>query len=99
MNYNFEDIQPYNDDEYHQIVNELLEVKTLQEAIEYYLPNLSFNQVKQLLNSFVTVQEFQSDMACRLVQSIIDDSVEEFSYDGVLALDKADTYLFWTKFL
>ena len=93
MNYNFEDIQPYNDDEYHQIVNELLEVKTLQEAIEYYLPNLSFNQVKQLLNSFVTVQEFQSDMACRLVQSIIDDSVEEFSYDGVLALDKADTYL------
>lgn len=93
MNYNFEDIRPYNDDEYHQIVNELLEVKTLQKAIAYYLPSLNFNQVKQLLNSFNTVQEFQSDMACRLVQGIINDSVDEFSYDGVLALDKADTYL------
>lgn len=93
MSCNFEDIRPYNDDEYHQVVNELLEIEPLQKAIQYYLPNLSFNQVKQLLNSFNTVQEFQSDMACRLVQAIIDDSVKEFSYDGVLALDKEKTYL------
>ncbi|MDF1673022.1 MAG: 1-acyl-sn-glycerol-3-phosphate acyltransferase [Vicingaceae bacterium] len=93
MSYNFEDIRPYNDDEYHQVVNELLEVAPLQKAIKYYLPTLSFNEVKQLLNSFNTVQEFQSDMACRLVQAIIDDSIEDFSYDGVLALDKDKTFL------
>jgi len=93
VSYNFEDIRPYNDDEYHQVVNELLEVKALQKAIEYYLPNLGLGQVKEMLNSFNTIQEFQSDMACRLVQAMINDSIEQFSFDGVLALDKSDTYL------
>lgn len=93
MSYNFEDIRPYNDDEYNQVVNELLEVQPLKKAIQYYLPTLSFDEVKQLLNSFSTIQEFQSDMACRLVQAIIDDSITKFSYDGVLALDKDETYL------
>lgn len=93
MNYNFEDIRPYNDDEYHQVVNELLEVEELQKALQYYLSNLSLSQVKEILNGFNSVQEFQADMACRLVQAIIDDSVEKFSYNGVLALDKDQSYL------
>ena len=93
MSFDFEDIRPYNDDEYHQVVNELLEVEPLQRAIQYYLPTLSLDEVKQLLNSFNSIQEFQSDMACRLVQAIIDDSIKEFSFDGVLALDIDKTYL------
>lgn len=93
MSYNFEDIRPYNDEEYLRIVNELLEVETLQKALTFYLPDLSLGQIKNILNSFKTIQEFQSDMACRLVQSIINESVEEFTFSGVVNLDKDKSYL------
>lgn len=93
MTYNFEDIRPYNDEEYHQIVNELVEIPQLQQALSYYLSNLSLKEIKEILNGFDSVQAFQADMACRLVQAFIDDSVESFSYNGVLALDKSKSYL------
>lgn len=93
MSEQFEDIRPFNDDEYHQVVNELIQVEPLIKAIQYYLPSLTLDQVKEILNNFETIQEFQADMACRIVQSIIDMSMEGFSYEGVTDLDKSDAYL------
>ena len=93
MSSSFDDIRPFNDDEYHAVVNELLEVEPLQKALQYYIPNTSLSDLKVLMNSFKSVQEFQSNIACRIVQGIIDYSIEEFTFDGILKLDKEETYL------
>ncbi|PCJ26363.1 MAG: glycerol acyltransferase [Flavobacteriales bacterium] len=89
---NFEDIRPYNDDEYHKIVQELFEVQPLMDTICDYL-ELPLDEIKTLMLSYKTIQEFQSKIVCAFINKIIKRSVGTFSYDGVLRLDKNETYL------
>ncbi|MBL4592189.1 MAG: hypothetical protein JKX68_00055 [Flavobacteriales bacterium] len=93
MNLSFEDIRPYNDDEYKKIVQELFEIQPLMDTISSYLPELSVNEVKKLLLSYDKIQEFQSKMVCRIITRILNDSANNFSYDGILKLDKNEPYL------
>ena len=90
---NFEDIRPYKDDEYHKIVQELFEVEPLMGTINNYLPELSLPQIKAMILDYGTIQEFQSKMVCEFINRIIQRSVAKFSYDGVLNLDKEESYL------
>lgn len=93
MNLNFEDIRPYNDDEFKKIIIELFEVKPLMDTIHGYVDDISMEEIKQLLLSFNTVQELQSKMVCRVIDKVIKKSVDSFSYDGVSKLDKNESYL------
>ena len=45
---NFEDIRPYNDDEYHQIITELFEIEPLMATIDNYLTEVPVNALKGL---------------------------------------------------
>jgi hypothetical protein len=90
---NFEDIRPYNDDEFHKIVQELFEIEPLMATIDNYLPELSLTQIKEMILGYGTIQEFQSKMVCEFINRIIQRSVTNFSYDGVLKLDKDESYL------
>jgi 1-acyl-sn-glycerol-3-phosphate acyltransferase len=93
MEVNFEDIRPYNDDEYKGIIQQLFEVQPLMNTIHKYLPQYSMTELKEVLLSFDTIQGFQSEMVCDFITSIIQFSVDKFSYDGVLKLDKDESYL------
>jgi len=94
---NFEDIRPYNDDEYHQIVKELFDVKPLMDVIVNYLPELSVAEIQELLLSFDTIQEFQSKMVCRIIDRMLLSCVDKFSYGGISELDKDTSRLFITN--
>ena len=90
---NFEDIRPYNDDEYQEIIEQLFEIQPLMDTIHNYLPQYSMPELKEKLLSFDTIQGFQSEMVCDFITSIIKFSIDKFSYDGVLRLDKNESYL------
>ena len=90
---NFEDIRPYNDDEYQKIVKELFEVQPLMATIQRYLPELSFTEIKELLLSYNKIQDFQSKVVCRIITRILEHSANNFTYDGILKLDKKESYL------
>ncbi len=90
---NFEDIRPYKDDEYLSVIKELCEVEPLMNTIKSYLPELSIDEIKSTLFSFTKIQDFQSEMVCKVIDRIILDSVNQFSYDGILRLDKNTNYL------
>ncbi len=94
MEYNFDDIRPFNDSEYHSVVKELIKVKPLMQAIETYLPHLKEGQIEAVLKSYNTIQEFQSNMSCGIVQAIIDSSMDSFSYGGLSELNKDGAYLY-----
>jgi 1-acyl-sn-glycerol-3-phosphate acyltransferase len=90
---NYEDIRPYNDDEYHQIITELFEIEPLMATIDNYLTELSLPQIKEMMLGYETIQEFQSKMVCNFISRIIQRSVNNFSYDGLKDLDKEESYL------
>lgn len=90
---NFEDIRPYKDDEYLSVIKELCEVDSLMNTIKGYLPELSIDEIKKTLLSFNNIQDFQSKMVCKVIDRILLDSVNQFSYDGILRLDKNTNYL------
>ncbi len=90
---NFEDIRPYNDSEYKGIITELFEIDPLMATIHNYLPQYSMPELKEVLLSFDAIQDFQSKMVCDFISTIIKRSVNNFSYEGVLKLDKNESYL------
>ena len=89
----FEDIRPYRDDEFHKIITELFEIQPLMATIDSYLEDFTLPEIKKMMLSFDTIQEFQSKMVCQFISKIIDRSVNNFSYDGILKLDKNESYL------
>ena len=89
----FEDIRPYRDDEYHKIITELFEIQPLMATIDNYLEDFTLPEIKKMMLSFDTIQEFQSKMVCRFISKIIERSVNNFSYDGILKLDKNESHL------
>jgi len=93
----FEDIRPYKDCEYKSAIKDLFAVTPLMETIRNYLPELSIDEIKALLLSFNGIQDFQSNMVCRVIQSSIDSSMDGFSHDGIQQLKKDKSYLFITN--
>ena len=89
----FEDIRPYRDDEFHKIITELFEIQPLMATIDNYLEDFTLPEIKKMMLSFDTIQEFQSKMVCQFISKIIERSVNNFSYDGILKLDKNESYL------
>jgi 1-acyl-sn-glycerol-3-phosphate acyltransferase len=90
---NFEDIRPYKDEEYLSAIKELCEVEPLMNTLKSYLPELSIDEIKKTLLSFTKIQDFQSEMVCKVIDRILVDSVNQFTYDGILRLDKNTNYL------
>jgi 1-acyl-sn-glycerol-3-phosphate acyltransferase len=94
---NYEDIRPYNDNEYKAAIEELFDIQPLMETIYRNFPELSENEVKDLLLSFNGLQEFQSNIVCRVIQNGIDSTMKAFSFDGLIQLGKNSSHIFITN--
>jgi len=94
---NFEDIRPYNDDEYHRVVETLFKVTPLMDVVNAYLPELVTGELEEILLSFKSINEFQSKMVCRVIDSVLASSVKNFSYDGLDKIAKDSAPLFITN--
>ena len=97
MSLDFEDIRPYNDNEYKDAISDLFSVELLMKTIHSYLPELTMDEIKTLLLSFTTIQEFQSNVVCRIIQASIDTTMTKFSYDGVTKLGKDSSNILITN--
>lgn len=93
MGFDFEDIRSYNNDEYQQIIRDLLEVEPLMKAIQSYFPEASIDEIKNKMLSFETCDAFQADLSCAIVQRIIDKTMVTFDWDGIVKLDRDTPYL------
>lgn len=91
---NFEDIRPYNDSEYRQIIKKLLSEKVFIDAIKFYLPELSFSEIKEKLLFFNTIDDFQSNLVCFLIEKIIAHSMDGISFEGREFISKDENYLY-----
>ncbi|MDG1476527.1 MAG: 1-acyl-sn-glycerol-3-phosphate acyltransferase [Vicingaceae bacterium] len=94
---NFEDIRPYNDDEYHRVVETLFKVTPLMDVVNAYLPELASGELEKILLSFKTINEFQSKMVCRVIDSVLASSVKNFGYAGLDKISKDSAPLYITN--
>lgn len=94
---NFEDIRPYNDDEYHRVVETLFKVTPLMDVVNAYLPELASGELEKILLSFKTINEFQSKMVCRVIDRVLKTSVNNFSYGGLDKISSDSAPLFITN--
>lgn len=93
----FEDIRPYYDNEYKQAMGDLFVIEGLMDIINASFPKLSRDEVKEMLLSFNGIQEFQSSIVCKLIQDGIDTTMTNFSFEGLLEIDKNSSQIYLTN--
>lgn len=91
---NFENIRAYRDDEYQSIIKKLLEVEVLMETIHSYLPELTMDEIKEKLLSFSTIQQFQNEMVCWVIDRILTTSSDGITFKGITELNPNISNLF-----
>ncbi len=91
---NFENIRAYRDDEYQSIIKNLLEVEVLMETIHSYLPELTMDEIKEKLLSFSTIQQFQNEMVCWVIDRILTASSDGITFKGITELNPNISNLF-----
>ncbi|MCB0380498.1 MAG: 1-acyl-sn-glycerol-3-phosphate acyltransferase, partial [Flavobacteriales bacterium] len=91
---NFDDIRCYNDNEYQDVAKRLVKEDVLLYGLQKYHPELSLEDLKTMLLSYQTINEFQYDMVRRTLERVVDNTVTELSSDGFFDLNAQDTYTF-----
>jgi len=91
---NFDDIRCYNDNEYQDVAKRLVKEDVLLYGLQKYHPELSIEELKTMLLSYQTINEFQYDMVRRTLERVVDNTVTELSSDGFFDLNANDTYTF-----
>lgn len=91
---NFEDIRAYKDEEYQSVMEKLIQIDLLMEAIQFYLPELTLTQIKETLLSFKTIQNFQSEMVCMVIGKMVNHSTKSLTFKGIKDINPEINYLF-----
>jgi len=80
---NFDDIRPYNDDEYKDVVKRLVNEPVFVQAIQYFFPKFTKEELETELLSYLKINEFQSNFFCRLLAKVEEFSMDKLSIEGL----------------
>ena len=94
MKEEFDDIRPYRDEEIPAAMSRIADSPAMPLLASYVCPDLSLDDVKNLVRSFKTVKEFQYGIMHKVNEQIIHNSITEFTFEGSDKLQKNTPYLF-----
>lgn len=94
---NFDDIRCYNDDEYLSVATMLVKEPILLHGIQKYHPDMTIDQIKDLLLSFRSLDEFQFNIVKKSLERVIKTTMTEFSVDGFFNLNPNLSYIFMSN--
>ena len=94
MNQRFDDIRPYYDEEIPVAMQRIVDNPALPLLASFVFPNMLLEDVKHLLLSFRTINDFQLGVMYDVNKRIIANSISEFSCSGYEQLKKGKPYLF-----
>ncbi len=90
----FEDIRPYNDSEVKDAISRIIDDEGFVRFTQQILPALDQSQLKEMLSSIATVDDFQSQFIALLGDSIIKHTTDGVTIDGLENLKPNESYLF-----
>ncbi len=94
MNTKFDDIRPYVNTEIPDAMQRIANHPALPLLASYVFPEKPLEEVKALLLSFRSINDFQHGVMHRVNEQIINKSITEFSYGGLEHLKQGTPYLF-----
>ena len=94
MKEEFDDIRPYRDEEIPAAMSRIADSPAMPLLASYVCPDLSLDDVKNLIRSFKTVKDFQYGIMHKVNEQIIHNSITEFTFEGSDKLQKNTPYLF-----
>lgn len=89
----FESISPYTDDEAAEALSKVAEHPVLSSASQYFFPDQDPDFLKNILKSIKTIDDFQKLVMSRFVESVLNMTAHNFSYDGISNIDPQKKFL------
>ena len=90
----FDDIRPYTDEEIPAAMQRIADSPALPLLASYVCPEKTLDEVKQMLCSFKTVNDFQYGIMYRVNKQIAEKSISQLTHGGEENLRKDTPYLF-----
>ncbi len=94
MNYDFEEIRCYRDEEVHEVLSRLIEEKQFMKVLSTVYPLLPKEVIKQRLLSFHANYDFQTDMVYPFLQYLEANMTKGITLLGLDKTDKSKPYLY-----
>ncbi|MDR0687127.1 MAG: acyltransferase [Prevotellaceae bacterium] len=93
-NSQFDDLRPYYDEEIASAMRRITESEHFATLASYVYPNKDVEEVKRIIKSYTTIDEFQHQVMTTVNEQVIARSISRFTYEGIDKLDKDACYLF-----
>ncbi len=90
----YNDIQPYTDSEINAAMHRITNHSLFPVMAKFVFPERDQNNVKEMLRSIDTIHDFQIKVMYRVNERIIQESISDFSYEGISNIHEKKSYLF-----
>jgi len=94
MEFNFEEIRCYNNEEVHGVLERLCEEKQFMKVLSTVYPLLPKENIKQRLMSYHSNYEFQKEMVCPFLQYLEANMTKGIDLNGLAKIDTSKAYLY-----
>lgn len=90
----FDNIRPYYDEELPSAMQRIVNDIAFPTIASWVFPDENTEQTKKRLLAYKTIKDFQYDTMRKVNERVIEESIEEFTANGVEYLNKDESYLF-----
>ncbi|MDR3268275.1 MAG: acyltransferase [Tannerella sp.] len=94
MNTLFDDLRPYHQSEIAPAMQRIADSEHFRAMSRFIFPGKEVEDIRRMVRSIRTTDEFQFQVMYCFNQSVLDQSVDQFTYDGLEHLDPDKCYLF-----
>ncbi len=90
----FNAIRPYFNEEIIPALRRLVDENEFISAVKYFLPEKSNDEIKKELLEITTLEFFQKNFLSKIVDSLVNRSIKNLTFDGIENLKVGESYLF-----
>ncbi|MDR2496290.1 MAG: acyltransferase [Tannerellaceae bacterium] len=90
----FDDLRPYYDEEIPAAMRRIADSEYFSRLSAYIYPDREADEVRKMIRGYTTINEFQLQVMLAFNEQIVKRSIRSFTFEGVTALDRNQTYLF-----
>lgn len=94
---NFDEIRPYNDNEYHEKVAALIQEPAFKQVIATVMPEVEFELFCKKLLSISTIEEFQKQVIVPFLHKLVQQTSDGLDSNGIENLTHGKNYLFMSN--
>ena len=96
-NIDFEDIRPFNDNEYHEKMASLIEEPSFKKVIATVMPEVDYDTFCKQLLSINTINDFQKYIIIPFLDKLLKQTSDGLNIEGIECIDRDKNYVFMSN--